>query len=162
MDVDLSTGLPAFLPLIAPLVSGQSDLAIGSRLARGAEVTRSARREIISRVYNLLIKTAFFNGFSDAQCGFKAARTDVIKRLLPLIENNTWFFDTELLLLAEHNGLRIAEVPVRWVEDPGTSVHLRSTIAEDLRGLWRMRRAFWQGKGRLPGRRRFHALHAGH
>jgi glycosyltransferase involved in cell wall biosynthesis len=161
MDVDLSTGLPAFLPLIAPLVSGQSDLAIGSRLARGAEVTRSPKREIISRVYNLLIKPAFFNRFSDAQCGFKAVRTDVIKRMLPLIENNNWFFDTEMLLLAEHNGLHIAEVPVRWVEEPSTSVKLRSTIAEDLRGLWRMRRAFWQGKGHLTGRRPPHAVRAG-
>jgi glycosyltransferase involved in cell wall biosynthesis len=162
MDVDLSTGLPAFLPLIAPLVSGQSDLAIGTRLARGAEVTRSPRREVISRVYNLLITLAFFNRFSDAQCGFKAARADVIKRLLPLIENNAWFFDTELLLLAEHNALRIAEVPVRWIEDPGTSVHLRSTIAEDLRGLWRMRRAFWRGQGRLPAHRRLDAVPASH
>ena len=153
MDVDLSTELAAFLPLVAPLVTGKSDIAIGSRLARGATVTRSLKREVISRVYNALIKLLFFNRFSDAQCGFKAARAEAgaerRKRLLPLIENDNWFFDTELLLLAEHNGLLISEVPVRWVEDPDSRVKLGSTIKEDLRGLWRMRRAFWRGEGQL-------------
>jgi glycosyltransferase involved in cell wall biosynthesis len=153
MDVDLSTHLGAFLPLIMPLVAGRADLAIGSRLARGAVVTRSPRREVISRAYNALIKTTFFNRFSDAQCGFKAGRTALVQQLLPLIENNHWFFDTEMLLLAEHNGLRIAEVPVCWVEDPDTRVRLGSTIKEDLHGLWRMRRTFWRGAGRLATRR---------
>lgn len=162
MDVDLSTDLRAFLPLIAPLIGGQSELAIGTRLARGARVTRSAKREVISRVYNALIRLAFFHHFSDAQCGFKAGRTSTIQRLLPLIENNAWFFDTELLLLAEHNGLRIAEVPVRWIEDPDSTVRLGSTILEDLRGLWRMRRAFWRGAGRLAPVRRPVAAPAGH
>jgi glycosyltransferase involved in cell wall biosynthesis len=152
MDVDLSTHLGAFLPLVLPLVQGEADLAIGSRLARGAVVTRSLKREVISRVYNLLIKGLFFNRFSDAQCGFKAGRADVVRQLLPLVENNHWFFDSELLLLAEHNGLRIAEVPVCWVEDPDTRVKLGSTIKEDLQGLWRMRRAFWRGAGRIAPR----------
>jgi glycosyltransferase involved in cell wall biosynthesis len=148
MDVDLSTELQAFLPLIAPLVSGKSDIAIGSRLARGATVVRSPKREMISRTYNAMIKILFFNGFSDAQCGFKAGRRESVQRLLPQIENNNWFFDTEMLLLAEHNGMDIGEVSVRWVEDPGTSVKLKSTIQEDLKGLWRMRVAFWRGAGR--------------
>jgi glycosyltransferase involved in cell wall biosynthesis len=161
MDVDLSTDLRAFLPLIAPLISGQSDLAIGSRLAHGAAVTRSFKRECISRVYNILIKLAFFNRFSDAQCGFKAGRREIVQQMLPLIENNHWFFDTEMLLLAEHNGLRIAEVPVRWIEDPDTRVKLGSTIREDLHGLWRLRRAFWRGQGRLKAPRRLAVAHAG-
>ena len=158
MDVDLSTELKAFLPLVAPLITGKSDLAIGSRLARGATVTRSTKREVISRVYNALIKLLFLNRFSDAQCGFKAGRTDVVQALLPAIENNNWFFDTEMLLLAERNGLRVSEVPVRWAEDPDTRVKLGSTIREDLQGLWRLRRAFWSGQGRVkaaayrPGR----------
>lgn len=162
MDVDLSTGLGAFLPLITPLVRGESDLAIGSRLARGAHVTRSAKREVISRGYNALIKAAFGNRFSDAQCGFKAGRTEVVRQLLPLVENNHWFFDTELLLLAEHNGLRIHEVPVRWMEDPDSRVKLGPTIAEDLHGLWRMRRTFWRGAGRIQAPRRLDPMTAGH
>src|ERR1700679_1740687 len=106
MDVDLSTDLNALLPLVAPLLSGHSDVAIGTRLASGARVVRGPRREIISRAYNLILKAPLRNRFSDAQCGFKAVRADVAKALLPLIEDNGWFFDTELLVLAEHNGLR--------------------------------------------------------
>ncbi|MBV8160472.1 MAG: glycosyltransferase, partial [Acidimicrobiia bacterium] len=114
MDVDLSTDLDALLPLVAPLVSGHSDVAIGTRLAYGSRVVRGPKRELLSRAYNLLLKATLHNGFSDAQCGFKAARADVARALLPLVEDDGWFFDTELLALAEHNGLRIHEVPVDW------------------------------------------------
>ena len=72
MDVDLSTNLSSFMPLIAPLATGHSEVAIGSRLSKGAVVTRQWKREVISRTYNLMIKLAFRNRFSDAQCGFKA------------------------------------------------------------------------------------------
>ena len=150
MDVDLSTNLKSFLPLVAPIITGHSELAIGSRLARGAVVTRQWKREIISRCYNLMIKLSFFNAFSDAQCGFKAVRADVVGRLLPQVENNEWFFDTEMLLLAEHNALRIYEVPVEWIEDLDTRVKIVKTAAEDMRGLWRMRTKFWRGEGVLP------------
>jgi glycosyltransferase involved in cell wall biosynthesis len=149
MDVDLSTNLKSFLPLVAPIITGHSDLAIGSRLARGAVVTRQWKREIISRVYNMMIKVSFFNAFSDAQCGFKACRTDVAHRLLPLIENNEWFFDTEMLLLAEHNNLRIYEVPVEWIEDLDTRVKIVKTATEDIRGLVRVRKSFFKGGGFL-------------
>ena len=149
MDVDLSTNLKSFLPLVAPIITGHSDLAIGSRLARGAVVTRQWKREIISRVYNMMIKVSFFNAFSDAQCGFKACRTDVARRLLPLIENNEWFFDTEMLLLAEHNNLRIYEVPVEWIEDLDTRVKIVKTATEDIRGLIRVRKSFFKGGGNL-------------
>ena len=118
MDVDLSTDLDALLPLVAPLISGHSDVAIGTRLASNSHVARGPRREAISRTYNLLLKATLGSGFSDAQCGFKAVRADVGGALLPLIEDNGWFFDTELLVLAEHNGLRIHEVPVDWIDDP--------------------------------------------
>jgi hypothetical protein len=110
MDVDLSTGLEAFLPLVAPLLSGHSELAIGTRLAQGAAVLRGPRRELISRCYNLLLRALLGARFSDAQCGFKAGRTEVLQALLPAVEDQAWFFDTELLLLAERNGLRIHEV----------------------------------------------------
>ncbi len=114
MDVDLSTDLRAFPPLIAPLMTGEADVATGSRLLPGAVVTRSAKREVISRGYNLLLKLVFRNRFSDAQCGFKALRRDAAHALLPHVENQAWFFDTELLLLAEEAGLRVHEVPVTW------------------------------------------------
>jgi putative flippase GtrA len=138
MDVDLSTDLGALLPLVAPLLSGHSDVAIGTRLAPAARVVRGPKREMISRGYNLLLRATVHNGFSDAQCGFKALRADVARELLPLVEDEGWFFDTELLLLAEHNGLRIHEVPVDWVDDPDSRVDVVSTAKTDLRGLWRM------------------------
>ena len=139
MDVDLSTNLESFLPLIAPLVSGHSDVAIGSRLLKGAVVTRQWKREIISRCYNLLIKLLFRNGFSDAQCGFKAIQRSAAHVLLPEVENQEWFFDTELLLLAEEQGLRIYEVPVEWIEDLDSRVNIVATALEDVRGLLRVR-----------------------
>ncbi|GAA4347020.1 hypothetical protein GCM10023178_59750 [Actinomadura luteofluorescens] len=130
MDVDLSTDLDAFLPLVAPLISGHSDLAIGSRLTRGSAVVRGPRREIISRCYNLLLRTALAARFTDAQCGFKAARTEIVQALLPSVEDEEWFFDTELLLLAERNGLRIHEVPVDWVDDPDSRVDVLRTARD--------------------------------
>ncbi|HEY8602605.1 MAG TPA: dolichyl-phosphate beta-glucosyltransferase [Thermomicrobiales bacterium] len=139
MDVDLSTNLQSFLPLIAPLATGHSDVAIGSRLLKGAVVTRQWKREIISRCYNLLIKLFFRNRFSDAQCGFKAVKRSVARQLLPEVENNEWFFDTELLLLAEEAGLRVYEVPVDWIEDLDSRVKIVSTATEDIKGLLRVR-----------------------
>ncbi len=140
MDVDLSTNLQSFLPLVAPIITGHSDLAIGSRLAKGARVTRQWKREIISRIYNLIIKLFFWNNFTDAQCGFKAGRTSVIKELLPLVENQEWFFDSEVLLLAEEKGMRIYEVPVDWIEDLDSRVKIVKTASEDLKGLVRVRK----------------------
>lgn len=148
MDVDLSTDLKALLPLVAPLVSGHSDLAIGTRLSRGSRVVRGPKREFISRSYNLILKASLGASFSDAQCGFKAMRRDVADRLLPLVEDNNWFFDTELLVLAERAGLRIHEVPVDWVDDPGSTVNIVDTAVEDLKGVWRLLRGF--ATGRIP------------
>jgi putative flippase GtrA len=138
MDVDLSTGLEALLPLVAPLVSGHSDLAIGTRLANGARVVRGPKRELISRAYNRLLHLTLRNRFSDAQCGFKAGRAEAIKALLPAVEDEAWFFDTELLVLAERRGLRIHEVPVDWVDDPDSSVALVRTALADLLGIARL------------------------
>ena len=148
MDVDLSTNLESFLPLVAPLFSGHSEVAIGTRLVHQAHVRRNLEREILSRGYNALVRVAFGAGFSDAQCGFKALRSDAARLLLPLVEDDGWFFDTELLLLAERNGLRIHEVPVDWIEDLDSRVDVLPTIAGDLAGLWRMRRKLRGGHGR--------------
>ncbi|MGN9842376.1 glycosyltransferase [Nonomuraea sp. H19] len=150
MDVDLSTDLDAFLPLVAPLLSGHSDLAIGTRLARSSRVERGPKREFISRSYNLLLRSVMGAGFSDAQCGFKAVRTEIAQALLPGVEDEEWFFDTELLLLAERHGLRIHEVPVDWVDDPDSRVDLLRTALDDLRGLARVARKTLSGAARIP------------
>ncbi|MFD5827775.1 dolichyl-phosphate beta-glucosyltransferase [Lentzea sp. NPDC060358] len=140
MDVDLSTDLRAVAPLVAPLLSGHSDLAIGSRLAHGARVVRGLKREVISRCYNALLHATLATHFTDAQCGFKAIHARAAHRLLPLVEDTAWFFDTELLVLAERAGLRIHEVPVDWVDDPDSRVDIVPTALADLRGIARMRR----------------------
>jgi len=149
MDVDLSTDLDALLPLVAPLVSGHSDVAIGSRLAPGSHVARRPKREIISRSYNLILRTVLATRVRDAQCGFKAVRADVARRLLPAVEDDGWFFDTELLLLAERNGLRIHEVPVDWVDDTDSRVRVLSTAIGDLKGTARLACSFARGRGRV-------------
>jgi putative flippase GtrA len=138
MDVDLSTDLRALLPLVAPLLSGHSDLAIGTRLAHGARVRRGARRELISRAYNRLLHATLRTRFSDAQCGFKAVRADVARELLPAVRDEGWFFDTELLTVAQRRGLRIHEVPVDWVDDPDSRVDVVATALADLRGIARL------------------------
>ncbi|MBY8863658.1 bifunctional glycosyltransferase family 2/GtrA family protein [Nocardia sp. CA2R105] len=148
MDVDLSTDLNALLPLVAPLVSGHSDLAIGTRLAKSSRVVRGPKREFISRSYNLILKASLQARFSDAQCGFKAMRTDVGQLVLPLVQDGEWFFDTELLVIAERAGLRIHEVPVDWIDDPDSRVDIIDTARKDLRGIWRLGRAL--ATGRLP------------
>lgn len=145
MDVDLSTDLKALVPLVAPLVSGHSDIAIGSRLQRQSNVVRGPKREFISRTYNLILRTTLRASFSDAQCGFKAIRREVAQELLPVIEDNNWFFDTEMLSVAQRSGLRIHEVPVDWVDDPGTTVNIVATATEDLRGVWRLTKGFATG-----------------
>ncbi|WP_018599044.1 bifunctional glycosyltransferase family 2/GtrA family protein [Mycobacterium sp. 155] len=145
MDVDLSTDLAALAPLVAPLISGHSDLAIGTRLSRGSRVIRGAKREFISRCYNLILKSTLSARFSDAQCGFKAIRADVAHELLPYVADTGWFFDTELLVLAERSGLRIHEVPVDWVDDPDSRVDIVATATADLKGIGRLLRGFANG-----------------
>ncbi len=151
MDVDLSTDLRALLPLVAPLVSGQAELAIGTRLGRGARVRRSSKREFISRAYNRILRTVLRARFSDAQCGFKAIRADAAARLLPKVTDTGWFFDTELLITAQRHGLRIHEVPVDWTEDPDSRVDIAATAMADLRGVARL--LFKTPRARRPRRR---------
>ena len=140
MDVDLSTDLKHFPSLVKSLVSG-FDMAIGSRLLPGSRVYhRTLKREIISRGYNILIKVFFNIHFSDAQCGFKAATKKTVRNLLPLIKDNEWFMDSELLIVGEKSGYKIYEEPVTWRDNPGSTVKVLSTIMGDLKGLWRL---FW-------------------
>nr|WP_234971501.1 glycosyltransferase [Jatrophihabitans endophyticus] len=154
MDVDLSTDLAALLPLVAPLLSGHSDVAIGSRLSRTSRVVRGPKREFISRSYNLLLRTTLRTRFSDAQCGFKAMRAECAQALLPHVQDTAWFWDTELLVLAERSGMRIAEVPVDWVDDPDSRVDIVKTAKDDLRGIARIGRALVRGDLPLSDLRR--------
>jgi putative flippase GtrA len=149
-DVDLSTGLDALLPLVALLVAGHSDIAIGSRLAAGSRVARGARRELVSRAYNFLLRVLTGARFTDAQCGFKALRADVARSVLPLVRDEEWFFDTELLLIGQRNGLRIHEVAVEWVDDLDSRVDVVATAVADLRGIARTLVRFGRGEGLLP------------
>jgi glycosyltransferase involved in cell wall biosynthesis len=150
MDVDLSTDLNALLPLVAPLLSGHSDIAIGTRLAHGARVIRGPKREIISRCYNLLLRIALRARFSDAQCGFKAIRASQARQLLPLVADSGWFFDTELLVLAERAGLRIHEVPVDWTDDTDSRVDIVDTALRDLHGMARVGLGLARGTIKVP------------
>ncbi len=139
MDVDLSTDLSCLLPLADAVLKDGYDLATGSRMTRGSRITRSLRRETTSRGFIALIKLLFLSKLSDTQCGFKAITSQAARELLPLVENDEWFFDTELLLLAEKGGYRVKDVPVVWIEDPDSRVNVRKTVLEDLQGLVRMR-----------------------
>jgi putative flippase GtrA len=150
MDVDLSTDLNALLPLVAPLLSGHSDVAIGTRLARGSRVIRGPKRELISRCYNMLLHAGLGARFSDAQCGFKAIRREQARALLPLTQDTGWFFDTELLVLAERAGLRIHEVPVDWVDDLDSRVDIVATALADLRGMARLGSGLARGSILVP------------
>lgn len=149
MDVDLSTDLTALPVLVAPLLSEHSDVAIGTRLARSSRVTRGPKREFISRTYNRLLRWTLRSHFSDAQCGFKAVRTDRLPALLAQVKDQEWFFDTELLVVAERNGMRIHEVPVDWVDDPDSRVDIMATALADLRGIARLGREIATGRIRL-------------
>lgn len=154
MDVDLSTGLAAVAPLVAPLLSGHSDLAVGTRLAPSSRVSRGPVRELVSRCYNALLHLTLRTRFTDAQCGFKAVRADRAKLLLPFVRDDGWFFDTELLYLAERSGMRIHEVPVDWVEDPDSRVDLVRTALDDLRGVGRLLAQRITGRSPVPQLRR--------
>ena len=164
MDVDLSTSLSALLPLIGSVLSGHSDVAVGTRLARGSRVVRGPKRELISRAYSHIVRLSLHSRISDFQCGFKAIRRERALEILPLVEDDGWFFDTELLVTAERLGARVAETPVDWTDDPESSVDIVATAAEDLRGIWRLARAPQRARvraqhpegvdGRRPGERR--------
>jgi glycosyltransferase involved in cell wall biosynthesis len=153
MDVDLSTNL-RFFPLLVHGLSIGYDVAIGSRLLQASQIKRSLKREVLSRIYNGIVKGLFLNRFSDAQCGFKALRRQVAAELLPVVEDDAWFFDTELLLQAERRGYRIFEVPVEWIEDLDSRVAIVPTALADLRGLLRVRLAELRRSRWTPALRR--------
>ncbi len=145
MDVDLSTNLFAYPPMIEALICTGFDIGIGSRLLKASSTRRSLKREVVSRAYNLLVKAFFRTRFSDAQCGFKAISASAAQKLLPSVEDTTWFFDTELLVIAEKHGYRIFDLPVSWIEDLDSRVDIVQTALDDIKGLIRVKQNFRRG-----------------
>lgn len=156
MDVDLSTELAALRRIIDPILEEGYDVATGSRLHKGrSQVTRSKKRYLLSKTYNIMVRWTLNTRIRDHQCGFKAASRRAIERVVPQIQDQTWFFDTELLVLAEKQGYRVAEVPVRWIEDQDSRVKIVKTAWDDIKGILRLRVLLWQwwfGAGDPPRR----------
>jgi glycosyltransferase involved in cell wall biosynthesis len=148
-DVDLSTELAALPRLVEGIAAGDYDLGTGSRLLAASQTTRSAKREFISRCYNLMVKAVLWTSFSDAQCGFKVVSRRVVQEIVPHIKDQSWFFDTELLVLAEKHGYRIMDLPVRWIEDDDSRVKIVKTAWEDIKGVARLRWTLWRGSLQL-------------
>lgn len=148
MDVDLSTDLDHIQEMVDPIARGEVDLAYGTRLHRKSMTNRSLKREITSRGYVFILRLAGLK-VSDAQCGFKAISREAARAIVPLVQDTQWFWDSELLWVAQENGYRMLEVPVRWNEDPDTRVKIIKTAREDLQGIWRLKRG---GIPRVPGR----------
>jgi glycosyltransferase involved in cell wall biosynthesis len=146
MDVDLSTKLDHIPELIDAIAKQGYDVATGSRLMRQSQTKRSLKREVISRIYNLFVKVVLSTRFSDAQCGFKALSWKTVEAIIPQVEDQSWFFDTELLVLAEKQGYRIKDIPVVWIEDDDTRVKILQTGWEDIKGVFRLRQQLWSGQ----------------
>jgi|SRR5882672_7447242 len=144
-DVDLSTELEALEKLCRAIVERGCDLATGSRLLPESKIKRGLKRDVISRCYNIFIKCVLFTRFSDAQCGFKAISRRAVRELVPQVQDEAWFFDTELLVLGEKQGYKIADVPVKWIDDDDSRVKIVSTAWEDIKGVMRLRRLLWSG-----------------
>jgi glycosyltransferase involved in cell wall biosynthesis len=143
-DVDLSTELMALPTLVHAILHEGYHLGTGSRLLPNSQTRRSLKREAISRTYNLIVKVILRTSFSDAQCGFKVVSREVVRVIVPQIEDQSWFFDTELLVLAEKQGYRIKDLPVQWIEDDDSRVKIVRTAWEDLKGIARLRRKLWR------------------
>ncbi|HJU74418.1 MAG TPA: dolichyl-phosphate beta-glucosyltransferase [Gemmatimonadaceae bacterium] len=143
-DVDLSTELVALPKMVQAIAVDGFDLATGSRLLPQSRTTRSAKREFISRCYNMFVKAVLWTSFSDAQCGFKAISRNACAALVPEVHDQGWFFDTELLTLAEKRGYLIADIPVRWVEDDDSRVKIVKTAWDDIKGVFRVRWKLWR------------------
>ena len=140
MDIDLSTDINHITDLIKPIADGDSEITYGSRLHKDAKTKRSLKRELISRSYVFVLRVMAGLKVTDAQCGFKAMSASAAIRLLPEVIDTQWFFDSELLIIAQRNGIAMKEIPVRWDEDPDTRVNIIQTALEDLSGIWRLRR----------------------
>jgi glycosyltransferase involved in cell wall biosynthesis len=123
MDADLASE-PSHVAELVGLIRGGSDIVIGSRYLPGAKASRSMVRHAASRTFNLLVRLILGSRLSDHQCGFKAFRKDRVLPVVNDVEDDWWFWDTELLVRAQRRGLRIAEMPIEWREVPGSRFRL--------------------------------------
>lgn len=151
MDADLATDL-AFVPLLFQTLD-KADIAIGTRLQKKSKTSRSFFRELSSRVYNTLVRQIISLKISDTQCGFKAIKKEVAQKILPLTTHEGWFFDTELLALANLFSFKIKELPVQWNETPDgrrkSSVKVLATAWDDIVHLIKLRKKIRQLKKSL-------------
>ncbi|MCX6745528.1 MAG: glycosyltransferase [Candidatus Parcubacteria bacterium] len=142
MDADLATDLSALLPLISALAKENYDLAIGSRNLKDSKIQRSLWRRFFSFGYGLLAKLILGTKISDSTCGFKAVNKKVVQEIMPLVKNQTWFFDSELVFLAEKKGFKIKEIPVCWAEPrklDKSKVNVLKVSSQYLKELLRLR-----------------------
>jgi glycosyltransferase involved in cell wall biosynthesis len=123
MDADLSTSLRDFSKLINAIKEG-NDISIGSRYLKKSVVKRGLNRAIFSKLYNQLLALLFKTNVKDMQCGFKAVNEDIIKKHIPRIKDDSWFFDTELVIMAENQGYTIKEIPVSWKSNPESKLKI--------------------------------------
>lgn len=126
MDVDLSTDLSYLKPLINAIKEEQYDFATGSRMLKDSTVKRSFKRKAMSTVFNLLVRIILRSTIRDHQCGFKSFRKDALMRILTEIEDEHWFWDTELLVRAQRNGYKVKEIPVTWVDKGGAGTKVNA------------------------------------
>ena len=146
MDSDLSTNLSCFKNLIENMQS--YDILIGTRYHPSSKIKRGFRRLFLSKIYNKLVQLFFKVRFSDFQCGFKAFNKKVIKNLLPQIQDNSWFFDTEFLIIAYKNNYKIYELPIIWKESSNSSVKIFRDSIYHLIKLFELRIRLWQNERR--------------
>jgi glycosyltransferase involved in cell wall biosynthesis len=143
MDIDLAVSLDDIEKLISPLLTGRADLVIGSRLMSESKIERSFIRELSSQTYNFLSRIILNHNFSDMQCGFKAIRTEVLKKIAPYLRDPKWFFDTELIIFTNAFGCRIKEVPVDWSEnrydERRSKVHIIKDSLKFIRNLIKLK-----------------------
>ena len=140
MDIDLSTELEYLNEIIYPIVELECEICCGSRWMSSSNVKRGLFRGILSWSYNFILQTTLGLKIKDSQIGFKAIKTDTAKKVIPLIKDNEWFFDTELLLISQKNDLKIKQIPVIWIDHPKSTVVVLKTVKMFLRNVWRMKK----------------------
>ena len=140
MDADLSADLKHITEIIEPIIKNEAQICCGSRKMQDSSVKTTLMRGVLSWLYNLTLRTTLGLKIADSQCGFKSIRTDAAKKIIPLVESNGWFFDSELLVIAQKNGFKIKAVPVKWIDDVQTTVIVPKIVTEFLKGIKRMRK----------------------
>jgi len=128
-DTDLAAGAEAMVA-VARAVAGGEDVVVGSRYAPGAVLNRPPVRSLISQAYNSLLRFTFEESIRDHQCGLKAFSADAIRHLIPISQEDSWFWDTEMIVLALNSGYTVTEMPVTWVERKADRTHLRRLLSD--------------------------------